>query len=304
MNTNTLIEVTVLPDNALQLTTLPTVHIASQCEAVTASATVDVNGISFSIFAQKNPDSLMVCRTYHAEKNSYFEPVVAIPVNEPIDTLQGFYFGGQPWLLSYHHDADTVHFYRFDSEAVTITPVTSIRVGKGFTTVQPLYYRNDVFFVAYNKDTGDVVKFQIVAPAYSPLYAQKTWSATWAQGWTRFSFFRLGAENFFIKTNEKYLKVNIDHFMDNIDQGSHPVLNQPASAEMLSLTKVQTFYDVHHNPYFFTYQPKGVMTFNRFDGDCEGWALMHTCQQAANISLHHTAQLEKRLLILMLQSEG
>ncbi|CZF81437.1 hypothetical protein GCE9029_02609 [Grimontia celer] len=300
MNTKALIEVTVLPDNSLQLETLPKVQIGTDCHTVNASTSVEVNGTSFSLFSQQDPDTFIVCKTYDVETESYFKQEAVIPAKYPIAMLHSFYFGGQPWLLSYHPDSDYVQFYRFDGEAITIIPVTSIRVGKGFTTVQPLYYRNDVFFVAYNKETGDVVKMQIVAPAYSELYAQKVWSATWAQGWTRFSFFRLGAENFFIKTNENYHKVNIDHFMDSIELGSHPVLNEPASQEMLSLSDVQTFYDISQNPYFFTYEPNGKMTFNRFDGDCEGWQLALSSQQAADTSLRHTVQLKECTLILML----
>ncbi|WP_028025347.1 hypothetical protein [Enterovibrio calviensis] len=300
MKASTLMEVTVQPDNVLQLTPLPDAHIESQGQAVTASTSVDVNDCSYSIFALQSPNAFIVSKTYDVKTQCYFSQQVSVPSDYPIDTLHSFYFGGQPWLLSYHQDSDYVQFYRFDGE--TITPVTEIRVGQGFTTVQPLYYRNDVFFVAYNKTSGDVAKFQIVAPAYSALYAQKVWSDTWAQGWTRFAFFRLGAENFFIKTNEKYLKVNIDHFMDSIDLGSHPVLNESASPSMLSQSDVQTFYDTNQTPYFFTYQPDGAMTFNRFDGNCEGWKLALSSQQTADISLIHNVQLNERTLILLLQN--
>ncbi|MDD1781664.1 hypothetical protein LRP49_10705 [Enterovibrio sp. ZSDZ35] len=300
MDTNTLIEVTVLPNNTLQLETLPNVQIGTDCPTITASTSVEVNSTSFSIFAQQEPDAFIVCKTYDVETERYFKQEAVISAKVPVANLHSFYFGGQPWLLSYHPDTEYVQFYQFDAEKVTITPITAIRLGKGFTTVQPLYYRNDVFFVAYNKDTGDVVKMQIVAPAHSALYAQTVWSATWAQGWTRFAFFRLGSENFFIKTNEKYHKVNIDHFMDSIALGSHPVLNEPAPEEMLSLSDVQTFYDVSQNPYFFTYQSNGAMTFNRFDGDCEGWQLALSSQQTANTTLCHTVQLKECTLILML----
>ncbi|MGF1766365.1 hypothetical protein L4D06_03110 [Enterovibrio makurazakiensis] len=300
MKASTLIEVKVKPDNTLELTPLPQVKIASQDQTVTASTSVDINECSYSIFTLQNPSVLIVSKTFDAKSQSYFSHQISIPCEYPIDTLHSFYFGGQPWLLSYHQDSDYVQFYRFDGK--TITPVTAIRIGKGFTTVQPLYYRNDVFFVAYNKTSGDVVKFQIVAPAYSPLYAQQVWSATWAQGWTRFAFFRLGAENFFIKTNEKYLKVNIDHFMDSIELGSHPVLNEAASPTMLAQSDVQTFYDANQNPFFFTYQPDGVMTFNRFDGNCEDWKLALSTQQAEDVTLIHNVQLSSRTLILLLQN--
>lgn len=300
MNTQALIEITVQPDNSLQLVNLPKVPIETHCQSITASTSLEANGTSFSIFVQPEPATFIVCKTYDVETETYFKQEATIAVDYPIAQLHSFYFGGQPWLLSYHPDSEYVQFYRFDDNPIAITPVTGIRVGKGFTTVQPLYYRNDVFFVAYNKNTGDVVKMQIVAPAHSALYAQKMWSATWAQGWTRFAFFRLGAENFFIKTNEKYHKVNIDHFMDSIELGSHPVLNEPASEEMLSLSNIQTFYDISQYPYFFTYNPNGAMTFNRFDGDCEGWQLALSSQQSADASLIHTVQLKECTLILML----
>lgn len=297
MKTSKLIEIVVESDNTLRLHPLPDVQVAPE-HTINASTHIEVEGCPYSVFAQQETHSFVICKTYDAENDSYFQPVTTVSFDAPVATLQGFYFGAQPWLLTYHPDSEYVQFYRISSD--TVTHIAAIRLGKGFTTVQPLYYRNDVFFVAYNKVSGEVVKFQVIAPAHSALYAQKAWSATWAQGWTRFAFFRLGAENFFIKTNEKYHKVNIDHFMDSIDLGSHPVLNQPASDKMLGQTDVQAFYDTNQNPYFFTYQPDGTMTFNRFRGDCKGWQPAFSSQQTANVSLIHTAQLTTRTLVLLL----
>ncbi|MEZ9524946.1 hypothetical protein [Enterovibrio norvegicus] len=302
MSESTLVDVKVLPDTNVILNVLSEVHPPTFCDNAIASASIDINGQSFSIFIQEGAVSLTLCKSYDASSGAYFVDDKTITLEHPVETLKGFYFGGQPWLICYHSDSEYAQCYRINTTELTLENRVATRVGAGFTTITPLYYRNDVFFVAYNKNTGAVAKYQMMSPAYSPLYCQVSWSATWAQGWTRFAFFRLGGENFFIKTNEKYNKVNIDHFMDSIDLGSHPVLNESATPLMLGLSDVQTFYDSNNTPYFYTYQPDGSMTFNRFDGDCNGWKVALTCQQAANSSLRHTVQLPDRTLILLSQN--
>ena len=161
---------------------------------------------------------------------------------------------------------------------IDIAPNTELRtvsasdIGAGATTLATFTYRKHLFFIAYNKENGHVAKYQITVNAspYS-VSIRKVWSDRWAQEWTRFSFFQLGAENFFIKTNIKYNKVNIDHFMDDPGEGSHPVLNIDAPAQMVGVNNVTTFAGAKGFPYFATYRSNGEMTFNRIYGNCQGW---------------------------------
>ena len=99
-------------------------------------------------------------------------------------------------------------------------------------------YRNSVYIVMYAFDTGKYKKYQLFTPANTALYPTVDLVRHLGQTWTRFAFFQFGGENFFIKTNLAHKKVNIDHFMDDANEGSHPVLNTPAPTDMLNASDV------------------------------------------------------------------
>jgi len=76
------------------------------------------------------------------------------------------------------------------------------------------------------------------------------WTKEWAQGWTRFAFFKMGGENFFLKTNPPHKNVNIDHMVDNPAEGSHPVGTHLPLALDLDVVAAVNF---KHNAYFASY---------------------------------------------------
>ncbi|MCL3779922.1 hypothetical protein EMN47_05905 [Prolixibacteraceae bacterium JC049] len=161
------------------------------------------------------------------------------------------------------------------SDNLKLNIVCTLNIGKGISTLKSFIYRWRMFFIAYNIETGHVDKYEVlINKSTSSISTSKVWDDKWAQGWTRFSFFQLGAENFFIKTNIKYVKVNIDHFMDDADEGSHPVLNIDAPAQMRSLNNVSAFTDQKGFPFFAAYSTDGNLSFNRIYGNCLGWDMV------------------------------
>jgi hypothetical protein len=96
----------------------------------------------------------------------------------------------------------------------------------------------------------------------------------WAPGWTRFSFFQLGGEPFFLKTNVKKLNVNIDHVLDTLSAGTAEVgtLLQNQLPDALKLTNVEPLLLNAADPWFVTYiASTGIATLNRIHADCLGW---------------------------------
>ncbi len=194
-----------------------------------------------------------------------------------------FYMGNRPMLLTYNPEdkhADIIHI----SDDFEFTSAYQVKIGKGLSTVKTFSYRFGQFFIAYDVKNGAVAKYQISIPPNGIAYAEKTWSATWAKGWTRFSFFQMGGENFFIKTNEVYGKVNIDHFMDDPTESSHPVLNIDVPDQMLNLNFVSAFTNVEGFPFFATYRTNGETTYNSIYGNCLGWSIECTMPSIADAS--------------------
>jgi hypothetical protein len=180
------------------------------------------------------------------------------------------YIAQSPVCLAYDPTTGNINILIINPD-LSFTLSYTLNAGTGITTLKAFSYRGAQFFIAYNMTMGNVTKYQIVTNADSTITANQVWNAKWAISWTRFSFFLMGAENFFIKTNTTYNKVNIDHFMDDPNEGSHPVLNMDAPPQMVGLNNVATFCDSKGFPYFATYRSNGEMTFNSIYGNCLGW---------------------------------
>jgi len=174
-------------------------------------------------------------------------------------------------IESYITAESSIYYYQLKAD-FSVTKVYEGYVGADFSMVEPMAYRNSVYVVLYSFSTGNVKKFQLLTPANTPLYPQATWSDVWAKEWTRFAFFQMGGENFFIKTNLAHKKVNIDHFMDDAAEGSHPVLNTPAPTEILNAANVVSFEDSDGQPFFAVYSADGSLSINRVHPNCLGWS--------------------------------
>jgi hypothetical protein len=194
------------------------------------------------------------------------------------------YSGEVPVCLAYDPASGNINFLQIAPD-LSFSSAYSLNVGIGITTLKAFTYRGDQFLIAYNMNTGSVTKYQIFATNLTTISATNVWSAKWAVTWIRFSFFQMGAENFFIKTNLNAVKVNIDHFMDDPNEGSHPVLNMDAPPQMIGLNNVNAFVDPKGFPYFATYRTTGVMTFNRIYGSCLGWDIECQMNTDANRNL-------------------
>ena len=215
------------------------------------------------------------------EKAQTFTPIIELDAEKTYQQLSPFMLGNQLHLLAYN-DTDGIfdffrvmpdhfaHQYRFQK---TYGDVTT-----GFSTVHAFPYRDASLFMAYNKNTGTSCLYQLHVPPTSALGVEMTWLKDWAKGWENFSFFTLGGENFFFKMNPLYNAVNIDHYMDDPSQGSHPVGTKlPLSMDTTQMATVA----LQEGPGFIAYETgNGQLTVNRFHTDCQGW----TCQakQAVN----------------------
>ncbi len=193
-------------------------------------------------------------------------------LHQAYDIVASFYVGGKPHFLAYNRDMGKIDFYKVAGD-LSLAHVYSYErtygnTTLGFTTVVPYDYRGDMFFLAYNADTGQAAVYQLAVTSETALHVKEVWRKSWAAGWTGFAFFKMGGENFFLKTNTRYNNVNIDHMVDNAAEGSHPVgTHLPLSLDVDAVAA----FEFNHFPCFLTYRDTGKTTFNRFHGDCRGW---------------------------------
>lgn len=239
-------------------------------EGLESFVTFKMNSKTYTIGFDSANKKAIIYNTYNKEADQYFTLAGNTDIAFGSTIVDVFYMGNIPMLLTYDPTSEYADLVQI-SEDFKLTSAYQVKIGKGLSTVKTFSYRFSQFFIAYDITSGHVEKFEISIPPHQPVYAEKTWSDKWAQGWTRFSFFQLGGENFFIKTNLKYNKVNIDHFMDDPNESSHPVLDMDAPAQMVGLSDVSAFTNEIGDPFFTTYRSNGEMTFNRINGNCLGW---------------------------------
>ncbi|KPQ20805.1 hypothetical protein [Halomonas sp. HL-93] len=201
-----------------------------------------------------------------------FTPRVEINVNLAYQTLSPFLLGGQPHLLAYTRDEGILDFFRVtdtDFQHLYRYQRTYGDTTAGFTTVHAFGYRDQCLFMGYNADTGTSRIYGVQVPPEAPLSIRKLWQGEWAKGWQNFCFFQFGGENFFFKHNPTYKAVNIDHYMDDPVEGSHPVgTGLPLPQE----TSAAATLALLEGPGFAGYRAdNGQLVVNRFHSDCQGW---------------------------------
>ncbi len=252
-----------LPVDPEMLNSLPT--------GVSAVASFQLNGETYFTTFDASSDTATTFQAFDEKSGKFFTQVATQKNDLGCAIVEPFYLAGRPMLICYDGTKSEYADFIQIGDDFSLTKVYSAKIGEGNTTVKPFAWRFGLFFIAYNMNTGDVAKYQLSVPSSQALYSETVWTDSWAQGWTRFSFFQMGGENFFIKTNVKYNKVNVDHFMDGADEPSHPVLNIDAPDQMRGLTAVAAFTDAKGFPYFATYRNTGEMTFNGIYGSILGW---------------------------------
>jgi len=197
------------------------------------------------------------------------------------DTLEPFVLGNQPHVLSYREKTGQFAFFPIGPSLSLGKPYYFSRahepgITSGFTMVHPLVYQGAVYYIGYNGKTGAVALYNLAVTATStdglpPLVSINVWSHMWAKGWTRFSFFQLGGENFFLKTNIWRPNVNIDHIFDDFSKGTHEVCSYMNLKDAQLLDIVSPFSLAGGDPHFLAYKKSGETTLYRIHSNCVGW---------------------------------
>lgn len=213
------------------------------------------------------------------------------------DEITPFQLAGSTYLLAYGSSDGTLAFFQVGPGLTAHTPYEVVRkrppaVTAGFDTVAPIVVDRLVYVLGYSSATGDVNIYSVSAtaaaaagsrPGTPALAVAPVWAYQWAAEWTRFAFFELGAETFFLKTNVGKLNVNIDHVLDDPSLGTVEVGTYLDLQNALDLSLVRAFY-VDGDPYFVAYEADGSTVVYRFRGDCQGWTQEATLTAPAGAS--------------------
>lgn len=215
-----------------------------------------------------------------------------VPLGQGTYLLNGFTFCNTPYLMTYRADAGQFEFFSLDPQLRLTASYRYARshapaATRGFTMVRPFELADGVMFMGYGFDTGAVCMYRIAGVVFSksgapPIAAHTVWEHVWAPGWTRFAFFTLGLEVFFLKTNVKFPNVNIDHVLDSPEQGTSEVCTQMPLADAQTLTIVEPFALAIGHPHFIAYRADGRAIIYRIHSDCQGWTSLVTAQIPPN----------------------
>lgn len=246
---------------------LPASLLEALGQGIATSAVLSRDSVDYSLFYVAASKKLLM---FSHDPQALLTPVAAVSVPEALDYLDVFYLGGAPYIATYAKASSYLNLYRLNADN-SLTPVHNQYVGSGFTMMHVLPYRDTTCVVLYNGTTGDCVKYQLAVPPYDGLSLTQVWSDVWAKTWGHFTFFEFGGENFFLKINQQHEKVNIDHFMDDPDEGSHPVLSKDADNSLLSSSVLAGFQGPEGQAYFLNYQYNGSLSLNSIYPNCLGW---------------------------------
>jgi hypothetical protein len=238
---------------------------------------------------------------------SVFEVTVSAPYLSQVETLslaQGwdiiepFLLGNQPYLLAYESKSGSFSIFAVGPDLTVGVPFEYRRarppgVTSGFDVTKPLSVNGLLYLLTYSSTDGTVNAYSLQmlsspaagSPEGAPaLQINPVWLHSWAKEWTRFAFFQLGGENFFLKTNVGKLNVNIDHVLDDPSEGTVEVGTYLTLENALELDIVSAFYLGGGDPYFVAYQDDGATTLYRFHSDCQGWTKQLAVQTVATAS--------------------
>jgi hypothetical protein len=218
-------------------------------------------------------------------------------IDAKTDILDAFLIGNAPHLVAYTAKNGVMLVYALKHDFSLTKPYEFFRnhepsLTQGFTTLKSFTAFGQVVFLGYNGTNGYVAMYSVgvtgTSPAdVPPLLFTPAWAHMWAKGWTRFAFFQLGGENFFLKTNTWKLNVNIDHVMDVLSAGTAEVGTElaPKLDNAKDLDICQSFTLGSGEPYFVSYLAKtGALAFYRFHSDCLGWTAVAQTTTKKNAS--------------------
>ncbi|MBC9877291.1 hypothetical protein G8O24_08020 [Bradyrhizobium sp. INPA01-394B] len=227
--------------------------------------------------------------------------------------LDAFKYYNENFLMTYRPDTGQFGFFSLGSDLAVRGKYMYVRLhapamSRDFTMVKSFVAGDRVIIMGYGFDSGSVCLYRIEGRVSSetgapPIAAHTVWDHVWAPGWTRFAFFRLGGEVFFLKTNTKFPNVNIDHVLDDPTTGTSEVGSnlQLVDAQMLSL--VAPFEQDDSHPHFVTYRPDGAVIAYRIHSTCTGWSRLAEAKAVANAhALLPVVIDEKQLFMLVAES--
>lgn len=198
-----------------------------------------------------------------------------------VDAVFSFVAGEQTYLATYRRANGMFEFRRIADDFTLSKPVPYRRthapaVTAGFTMVAPFEQGNSVAIMGYDHEGGNVAVYTVEVTVRGeggapPLALHTAWSHLWATGWTRFAFFNLGGEVFFLKTNDIWKNVNIDHINASYALGTNEVDTHMALDDAYELTHVAPLILDDGEPYFVAYRPDGHTIIYRIHADCRGW---------------------------------
>lgn len=234
---------------------------------------------------------------FRVQNNSITPVASQIDLGGTWDALEPFVIGNQTHLMAYAKTGKFA-FFPLKDDLSADAPYQYARnhdpgMTNGFTTVYPIVMFGAVYFMGYGSDTGKVALYSLAVTATSPsgqppLVADYVWLHQWAKNWTRFAFFQLGGENFFLKTNTGVLNVNIDHVFDDptrrsVEVGTNLQDKLPNAA---TLDICRSFTLGNGDPYFVAYTKTGQANFYRIWSNCQGWT-----QQASLAAVSGSTQI-------------
>lgn len=206
-----------------------------------------------------------------------------LAIGKAKDKLNVFTLGNLPYLSVYTAKNGVFQVYAVGDDLSLSQPYQFYRnhelaLSQNFSTLKFFLQFGQVVALGYRDDgyvgmyTASIVS---TSPAgVPPLLMTPIWAHMWAPGWTRFAFFQLGGEPFFLKTNTKKLNVNIDHVLDTLASGTAEVgtLLQDQLPDAMKITNVEPLLLGNEDPWFVTYiSSTGAATLNRIHSDCLGW---------------------------------
>lgn len=205
----------------------------------------------------------------------------AVAIGPGWDEVRALTFCNVAFVMTYRADTGQFGFFALDAGLKQTGKYFYQRfhapaASQGFTMVTPFVQADGVVIMGYGFDTGVVAMYRLAGVVSSgggvpPIAGHTVWDHVWAQGWTRFAFFQLGGEVFFLKTNTKYPNVNIDHVNNDPTTGTIEVSSQMDLANAQTLTLVEAFSLGYGDPCFIAYRPDGLTVVYRIHSDCRGW---------------------------------
>jgi hypothetical protein len=236
--------------------------------------------------------------------------LAAIDLGKGWTALNAFRYINENFLMTYRPDSGQFSFFSIGRDLDIAGRYNYVRLhapamSRDFTMVRPFVVGGRVIFMGYGFESGSVCLYRIEGTVSSragmpPIAAHTVWDHVWAPGWTRFAFFALGGEVFFLKTNTKFPNVNIDHVLDDPTTGTSEVGSNLQLVDAQDLSLVASFEQDQGHPHFIAYRPDGLAVAYRIHSTCAGWSRLCQAQAVANAHVLLPVVVDERQCFVMI----